>query len=74
MTADSRWLRVKDIASMLSLSERFVYSAIEGGDLPAVRWGRAVRVPRQAFEQWLRDKEAQAKEDSNDYGSKARTS
>jgi excisionase family DNA binding protein len=70
---NSRWFRVRDVASKLSLSERFVYGAIESGDLPAVRLGRAVRIPRDAFEKWLADKEAQAKEDSNDYGSKART-
>lgn len=69
----SRWLRVRDVAAMLSVSERFVYAAIERRDLPAVRWGRAVRIPRDAFEQWLADKEAQAKDkNSNDYGSKAR--
>lgn len=73
VTPNNRWLRVRDIAALLSLSERFVYGAIEAGDLPAVRLGRAVRVPRDAFEQWLMDKEAEAKEYRNAYGRRATT-
>jgi Helix-turn-helix domain len=32
-----------------------VYVLVAGGELPVVRIGRAVRVPRVAVERWVRD-------------------
>jgi predicted DNA-binding transcriptional regulator AlpA len=45
---------------------------IEAGELPGVKLGRAVRIPLEALEQWIADKEAEAEESRSAYGSKAR--
>jgi excisionase family DNA binding protein len=43
-------LTVRQAADLLQLSAPFVYGLINRGQLPAVRLGRAVRVPKQALE------------------------
>lgn len=74
MTArGTRWVTVGKVAEILSLSQRAVYYMIDGGELPGVRCGRAVRIPLDALEQWIADKEAEAREKARTYGSKART-
>jgi excisionase family DNA binding protein len=67
-----RWIAVADVAEMLSITRREVYYMIEAGDLPGIKIGRAVRIPYEALEQWIADKEAEAKESRSAYGSKAR--
>ncbi len=67
-----RWVTAAKAAQMLSLSHRAIYYMIEDGELPGVRCGRAVRIPLDALEQWIADKEAEAKEKVRTYGNKAR--
>ena len=43
----SRLLTVGEAAKQLSLSERTLRRMIAGGDLPAVRLGRAVRIRQE---------------------------
>lgn len=38
--------RVREVAALLKISEAQVYRLIERGTMPAVRYGRSVRVPR----------------------------
>jgi excisionase family DNA binding protein len=71
LTADLEahgWVRVSEVARLLSVSSRFVYKLIENGELPAVPLGRAVCVPRNALRQWMQDKEAAAEETRRRYG------
>lgn len=42
--------RVAEVAALLGLSRSEVYRLIERGEIPAVRFGRSVRVPRQWVE------------------------
>lgn len=49
----SEFLKAKDVAPRLGLSVRRVYELMELGLIPIVRRGRAVRIPKAAFEQWL---------------------
>jgi len=42
-----------DLVPLLGLSRSRVYQLIAQGELPAVRQGRAIRVPRAAWERWL---------------------
>ena len=44
-------LRASQVAVLLGLSRSEVYRLIERGDIPAVRFGRSVRVPRKWVEQ-----------------------
>jgi len=46
-------LRASDVAPLLGVTTRRVYQLIRAGRLPGLRTGRAVRIPRRAWEQWL---------------------
>jgi len=46
-------LRPTDIAEQLGVTTGRVYQLISEGALPAVRRGRAIRIPRAAWERWL---------------------
>lgn len=46
-------LRASDLAPMLGVSACRVYQLIAAGEIPAVRIGRAIRVPRRAWDQWV---------------------
>lgn len=46
-------LKAADIAPMLGVTTGRVYQLIAAGRIPAVRLGRAIRVPRRAWEAWL---------------------
>jgi excisionase family DNA binding protein len=46
-------LRVVDVAHLLQVSESAVYALIASGELPSLRVGRSVRVPREALEAWI---------------------
>lgn len=46
-------LRMRDVASILQLGESTVKAMVQRGELPVVRCGRAVRVPRRELEAWV---------------------
>lgn len=50
---DRLLVRPEDAARMLSLGRGTVYGMIASGELPAVRLGRAVRVPMDALRRWI---------------------
>lgn len=49
-------MRVSEVAHELQLARSFVYELIQSGQLPAVRIGRSVRVPRAELEAWVRER------------------
>ena len=49
-------LRAEEAAKLLSLGRTTVFALMASGDLPCVRVGRAVRVPRVAVERWVRER------------------
>lgn len=55
MTAPA--LTVEQVAARLSMSRGAVYAAVQRGELPCIRLGRAVRIPALAIERleqsWL---------------------
>lgn len=53
-----RLLTVIEAASFLGFARSYVYEMIRRGEFPAVRRGKYVRVRRSAFEEWIRQKEA----------------
>lgn len=63
-----RWVAAAEVAEMLSVTRREVYYLIEAGELPGIKLGRAVRIPLDALEQWIADKETEAKELRSAYG------
>jgi excisionase family DNA binding protein len=55
MSGTREILRPSDIAPLLGLTTGRVYQLISTGVIPAVRIGRSLRVPRGAWEAWLRE-------------------
>lgn len=49
----SMLLRIPEVAAELGLARSSVYALIQAGELPVVRIGRAVRVPRVVLEAWV---------------------
>lgn len=49
-------MRVSEVAQELRLARSFVYELIQSGQLPAVRIGRSIRVPRAELEAWVRER------------------
>ena len=47
-------LKPADLAPALGVKPRRVYQLIANGELPAIRVGGAIRLPRAAWEEWLR--------------------
>lgn len=50
---DRLLLRVEEAARLLDISRGLAYELIARGELPSVRLGRLVRIPRHALEMWL---------------------
>jgi excisionase family DNA binding protein len=50
---DGGMLTVAETAEVLRWSEDTVRRRCSTGDIPHVRHGRAIRIPRHALEQWL---------------------
>lgn len=46
-------LRAEEAARLLGLGRSKVFEMMASGELPAVKIGRAVRLPRAALERWV---------------------
>lgn len=46
-------LRVEEAAALLGMSRAKAYQAVKTGEIPSVRFGGTVRVPRRALEELL---------------------
>jgi excisionase family DNA binding protein len=51
---DERLLRAPEVAQILGLGRSKVYDMMQSGELPVVHIGRAIRVPMQALQAWIR--------------------
>ncbi len=60
---ESAFLTVHELAIAIGLSEGRVYALIAEGEIPTLRVGRRIRVPRAAFDRWL-EQQAQLALDS----------
>jgi excisionase family DNA binding protein len=49
-------LRTTEVGTLLGLGRSTIFELLAAGELPTVRIGRAVRVPRQALEDWIRQR------------------
>jgi excisionase family DNA binding protein len=55
-------LRADDAAALLGLRKSKVYALMRSGELPSVRIGtKAVRVPREELDAWVREKVARTR-------------
>jgi excisionase family DNA binding protein len=55
-------MRPADLAPTLGVSVRRVYQLIRAGEIPAVRVGGALRIPRLAWQNWLWDRSEAARQ------------
>lgn len=53
MSPDALTLTVPEAARLLGIGRNAAYDLIRRGELPHVRFGRTIRVPRSALEPWL---------------------
>ena len=44
---------VKEAAALLGVSSNAAYEAVHRGEIPTIRIGRRILVPRAAFDRWL---------------------
>jgi excisionase family DNA binding protein len=50
---DGGMLTVAETAAILRWSEDTIWRRCKNGDIPHIRHGRAIRIPRHALEHWL---------------------
>lgn len=53
MNEDPQLYRPAEVAALLSLTKTRIYQLIRCGEIPATRVGGAIRVPREAWQEWL---------------------
>jgi excisionase family DNA binding protein len=56
-------LTVKKAAELLGIGVNSAYEAVARGELPHIRIGRSIRIPRAALERFLAGKEIEAPDD-----------
>ena len=61
-------LRAAEVAKLLGLGRSKVFAMLAAGELPVVRIGRSVRVPRAALEHWIAEHTQHANGRSEDTG------
>lgn len=52
-TTERLLLTVEEAARQLKIGRTFAWQLVRKGELPVVRLGRCVRVPRRALEEWV---------------------
>ncbi len=57
-------LRASEVGTLLGLGRSTIFELLAAGELPTVRIGRAVRVPRQALEDWVRQRTVRSREEA----------
>jgi excisionase family DNA binding protein len=50
---DAQLLKVSEAAQLLRISRNLAYELVAKGELPSVRLGRLIRVPRSSLEAWI---------------------
>jgi len=60
MAHNREFLRPADLAPMLGVSVGRIYQMIAERELPAVRVGGAIRIPRDAWDRWIQDRSIRA--------------
>lgn len=53
---DRMLLRADEVAVVLGVGRSKAYELMASGELPVIRIGRLVRVPRHALDQWIADR------------------
>ena len=62
MDEDSLVFTVEEVAQLLRVSRAFAYELLTRGELPCIRLGRRILVPRRALERFIEERPAAASE------------
>lgn len=49
-------LRAEEVSRLLQIGRTMTFELIASGDLPVIRIGRSVRVPKPELERWIRER------------------
>jgi len=49
-------VRVEEVGELLQIGRTHIWELIWAGELPVVRLGRSVRIPRQRLEDWVQER------------------
>ena len=60
MNDDQLLLTVPEVAKVLRIGRNLAYELVARGEIPSVRLGRVIRVPRSSLERWLEREAHQA--------------
>jgi excisionase family DNA binding protein len=55
MDESHEYLKVPEVAEVLRISRSRAYELVSGGEIPAVKIGRSVRVSRKELDRWLEE-------------------
>ena len=61
-------LKASDVGRLLGLGRSKVFAMLAAGELPVIRIGRSVRVPRAALERWVAEHTQYASSGTQDAG------
>ena len=50
-------LKPCEVAGILGIGRSLTYELIARGEIPSLRLGRCLRVPRESLQQWLKEQE-----------------
>ena len=50
-------LKPREVAEALRIGRSLVYGMLASGELPSIRVGRCIRVPKASLEKWINDHE-----------------
>ena len=53
-------LKPSEVTQVLGIGRSLVYELIASGDMPSIRIGRCIRIPSEALEKWIKDRQEQA--------------
>jgi excisionase family DNA binding protein len=67
MGLDPLLLKAPEVAKLLGLGRSKVFAMVAAGELPVIRIGRSVRIPRQALERWIRDETTEVGQHGNTF-------
>ncbi len=51
-------LKPAEVAEMLSISRNRVYELVQTKQIPSIRFGKSIRIPRKALEQWIYEQQS----------------
>lgn len=53
MREDRKVLTVAEVAQQLGIGRNLAYEAVRTGEIPAIRVGHRILIPKTAFDEWL---------------------